>query len=101
MDLVSGTPCLHGTQIYDIHIAIVHVFAFDQDLTFHAAAIDQIVHAVQASQKRGLSAAGRARISAVIAFFSIFMFRSISACFHHRTDSDGLPQNNVLHYATS
>ncbi len=48
-----------GPQRHHIDIFIVDVLLVDGDLAGHAAAVDGVVHAVQAADEGGLAAAGR------------------------------------------
>ena len=46
-------------QDVDVHLVLVDVHAVELDVAGDAAALDEVVHAVQAFQKRGFAAAGR------------------------------------------
>ena len=73
----------------------------DQDLTFDTAAVDQIVHAVQASQKRGFSAAGRPDQRSDRVFFNFHVQIHQRLLFAIEQIQMVYLKNNVLHYATS
>ncbi len=49
-----------GTQGHHVHLRVMDVFVIEQDLSTHPAAVDGIVHAVEATQEGGLAAAGGA-----------------------------------------